>query len=259
MKKNVKRLTAYLLALMLMLSMCATASASYSVEVVDDGEVTTVEVISKPVDVVYDVRTGILTWRLDHPDKTTKTTGNFSLQLVYASVGKNYTYVVDTDDMDGGSYIVGSDGDVYVTTSAGSSSYDYVFASTKYSVSLTNVEPNMAGFYTYHFTLPSDLAAGEYFICVENVDGSSDKPFYKSYDTSNRFTIPSTGDTAPYRVNFEANGGRITELEGVKIPYPLSDDFIIDPIWRVIGIDSKSGDAWTRTDAGGRVYSLPKA
>ena len=91
MKKNVKRLTAYLLALMLMLSMCATASASYSVEVVDDGEVTTVEVISKPVDVVYDVRTGILTWRLDHPDKTTKTTGNFSLQLVYASVGKNYT------------------------------------------------------------------------------------------------------------------------------------------------------------------------
>lgn len=52
MKKNVKRLTAYLLALMLMLSMCATASASYSVEVVDDGEVTTVEVISKPVDVV---------------------------------------------------------------------------------------------------------------------------------------------------------------------------------------------------------------
>lgn len=259
MKKNVKRLTAYLLALMLMLSMCATASASYSVEVVDDGEVTTVEVISKPVDVVYDVRTGILTWRLDHPDKTTKTTGNFSLQLVYASVGKNYTYVVDTDDMDGGSYIVGSDGDVYVTTSAGSSSYDYVFASTKYSVSLTNVEPNMAGFYTYHFTLPSDLAAGEYFICVENVDGSSDKPFYKSYDTSNRFTIPSTAETAPYRIDFEANGGRITELEGVKIPYPLSDDFIIDPIWRVIGIDSKSGNAWTRTDAGGRLYSLPKA
>ena len=163
MKKNVKSLTAYLLALMLMLSMCATASASYSVEagVVDGGGATVEELIPEPVDVVYDVQTRWLTWRLDHPDKTTKTTGNFSLQLVYASVGKNYTYVVDTDDMDGGSYIVGSDGDVYVTTSAGSSSYDYVFASTKYSVSLTNVEPNMAGFYTYHFTLPWDWQAAK--------------------------------------------------------------------------------------------------
>ena len=83
MKKNVKRLTAYLLALMLMLSMCATASASYSVEVVDDGEVTTVEVISKPVDVVYDVRTGILTWRLAYPGNTN---GDFSLELVDATV-----------------------------------------------------------------------------------------------------------------------------------------------------------------------------
>lgn len=112
MKKNVKRLTAYLLALMLMLSMCATASASYSVEVVGGGEVTTVEVISKPVDVVYDVHTGILTWRLAYPGNTN---GDFSLELVYASVGKDYTYVVDTDDMDGGSYIVGSDGDVSVS------------------------------------------------------------------------------------------------------------------------------------------------
>lgn len=191
MKKNVKRLTAYLLALMLMLSMCATASASYSVEVVGGGEVTTVEVISKPVDVVYDVRTGVLTWRLAYPGNTN---GDFSLELVDANGGESHTYVVGNDDPDGdGAYIVGSDGDVYVTTSAGSSSYDYVFASTKYSVSLTNVEPNMAGFYTYHFTLPSDLAAGEYFICVENVDGSSDKPFFKSCDTSNRFTIPPRG------------------------------------------------------------------
>ena len=83
MKKNVKRLTAYLLALMLMLSMCATASASYSVEVVDDGEATVEEFIPQPVDVVYDVQTGILTWRLAYPGNTN---GDFSLELVDANV-----------------------------------------------------------------------------------------------------------------------------------------------------------------------------
>lgn len=191
MKKNVKRLTAYLLALMLMLSMCATASASYSVEVVDDGEVTTVEVISKPVDVVYDVRTGILTWRLAYPGNTN---GDFSLELVDANGGESHTYVVGNDDPDGdGAYTVGSDGSMYVTAATGSSSSGNIFTGTIHSVSVTDAEPNMAGFYTYHFTLPSDLAAGEYFICVENVDGSSDKPFFKSCDTSNRFTIPPHG------------------------------------------------------------------
>lgn len=254
MKKNVKRLTAYLLALMLMLSMCATASASYSVEVVDDGEVTTVEVISKPVDVVYDVRTGILTWRLAYPGNTN---GDFSLELVDANGGESHTYVVGNDDPDGdGAYTVGSDGSMYVNAAIGSSSSGNIFTGTIRSVSVTDAEPNMAGFYTYHFTLPSDIEAGEYYVCVVNDGGSSS---YKNYGASNHFTIPSTAETAPYRIDFEANGGRITELEGVKIPYPLSDDFIIDPIWRVIGIDSESGDAWTRTDAGGRVYSLPKA
>lgn len=254
MKKNVKRLTAYLLALMLMLSMCATASASYSVEVVDDGEVTTVEVISKPVDVVYDVRTGILTWRLAYPGNTN---GDFSLELVDANGGESHTYVVGNDDPDGdGAYTVGSDGSMYVNAAIGSSSSGNIFTGTIRSVSVTDAEPNMAGFYTYHFTLPSDIEAGEYYVCVVNDGGSSS---YKNYGASNHFTTPSTAETAPYRIDFEANGGRITELEGVKIPYPLSGDFIIDPIWRVIGIDSESGDAWTRTDAGGRVYSLPKA
>ena len=254
MKKNVKRLTAYLLALMLMLSMCATASASYSVEVVDDGEVTTVEVISKPVDVVYDVWTGILTWRLAYPGNTN---GDFSLELVDANGGESHTYVVDNDDPDGdGAYTVGSDGSMYVTADTGSSSSGNIFTGTIHSVPVTDAEPNMAGFYTYYFPLPSEIVSGEYYVCVVNDGGSSS---YKNYGTSNRFTIPSAAKTAPYRIYFEANGGRITELEGVKIPYPLSDDFIIDPIGRVIGIDSKSGDAWTRTDAGGRVYSLPKA
>lgn len=254
MKKNVKRLTAYLLALMLMLSMCATASASYSVEVVDDGEVTTVEVISKPVDVVYDVQTGILTWRLAYPGNTN---GDFSLELVDANGGESHTYVVDNDDPDGdGAYTVGSDGSMYVNAAIGSSSSGNIFTGTIRSVPVTDAEPSMAGFYTYYFPFPSDIEAGEYYVCVVNDGGSSS---YKNYGTSNRFTIPSAAKTAPYRINFDPNGGRITELEGVMIPSPLSDDFTIDPICLVIGIDSKSGNAWTRTDAGGHVYSLPKA
>ncbi len=83
------------------------------------------------------------------------------------------------------------------------------------------------------------------------------------------FTAPETvvakwtqeGYVEPVRVDFFANGGRLTQLDGNQIPSLTAGSppvYFGDGSGRT-GVDSNSGIGWTETKTDGRLNSLPKA